>query len=497
LGCELYLRDDNDPLLKAAGHIPKEYAKYFHVTAHFQDQKAYEVGCKLLSEAPTERHGSEYKPIFTWDNLEELGAQNVTIGSSCLIGVVQRHLLDHDDPKMAEAFYQKIRGMVKPKNFIVEAFPHVCDRNWIQGVKVRTNAGDKIAEHMFRFTKNLKTNVGEIYAEDLAREFHLKGNKHTHLLAIRDRRNWLMLEPQALMSVDKIEDFVVNECTSTNPDGDVQRGCNQFVLEMAKKYGDPILVSDDSHMATREYKVAQDVKLMAGGGAWRFHTEYFRMSSMDAWSYFDSKLQIPFKEFERWIDNSYQWASTFDNFQFNYKPELPIKFYPANTIEHLKGLIKKHGRMKWDNKVYIDRLQTEIALFHNNGTVDLLAYFFCYEEICSLYEKKGKLTGVGRGSAAGTLIAYLLGITHIDPIVHDLSLNRFITLDRIMAGTFPDIDLDLPSRDLLVGGEKEVLECETEDGRTVYFDKGQLVHTKTGVIKIEDAIREGVEIEDR
>jgi hypothetical protein len=152
--------------------------------------------------------------------------------------------------------------------------------------------------------------------------------------------------------------------------------------------------------------------------------------------------------------------------------------------------------MKWDKTVYRDRLQTEIKLFHDNGVVDLLPYFFVYEELCSLYQLKGKLTGVGRGSAAGTLIAYLLGITHIDPIVLNLSLNRFITLDRILAGTFPDIDLDLSSRDLLIGGEKEILECETEDGQIVRFDKGQLVKTSTGMMRIEDAIREGVEIEN-
>jgi error-prone DNA polymerase len=59
--------------------------------------------------------------------------------------------------------------------------------------------------------------------------------------------------------------------------------------------------------------------------------------------------------------------------------------------------------------------------------------------------------GAWAGSAAGLLLTYLLGITHVDPLRFDLSMDRFMTPDRIASGKLPDIDQDLPSRDLLVG----------------------------------------------
>ena len=58
-------------------------------------------------------------------------------------------------------------------------------------------------------------------------------------------------------------------------------------------------------------------------------------------------------------------------------------------------------------------------------------------------------------SAAGTLLTYLLGITHVDPLKYDLSLERFLTLDRIKGGALPDIDQDLQSRDLLINPEDQ------------------------------------------
>ena len=101
----------------------------------------------------------------------------------------------------------------------------------------------------------------------------------------------------------------------------------------------------------------------------------------------------------------------------------------------------------------------QIANLFVDKEVDLLSYFFVDEEVCDLYSKNGQLTGPARGSGAGTVLAYLLGITSVDPIKYDLSLDRFLTHDRIASGKLPDLDLDLPSRDLLL----EFLEKRYDD----------------------------------
>lgn len=473
IGLEAYFRDDNCPIFQAAG-IPKEYPtnkdgkllypdgtyvnyfKYGHITLHCLDFAAYQVLVERLSYAANraERHGSETKPLFNWTDLEAIGAQNITATSGCLIGMVQRHLLDNDDPAMALKYYERLRSTFKPGNFYTEIFPHVCDRNYESAVYVTFTDGTK---KRFAPKKKLKTNVDEVEAAKLATDWQKSDHgKHERLIGIRNYRTWSEVEGvNTIDSVEKFEGFVYNECRPwTGGSNDVQLGGNRFVLQCAKRYGDKIIIGDDSHFVKSEDKAIQDIRLMtASGGQWRFHASYHRQSGDEMFAYFSSQMGFAESDFHQIVDNAFEWSDRFKGFRFEAQPCLPVSFYPDNTLKHTFDLINKHGRMRWDDSRYVERLKQEIALLHQNGTIDLLPYFFPFEEICELYRQNGMLTGPGRGSAAGVLLTYLLRITHIDPIEHGLSLNRFITLDRIRSGKLPDIDQDLPSRDLLVDPE--------------------------------------------
>src|SRR4029077_17272999 len=190
LGLEGYFRDDDDPILTAAGIQKDEkgtfssWCKYHHVTLHFLDQEAYECGVRMLSKADerAEKHGAERKPLFNWSNLEEICSKNVTIGSSCLVGMVARHVLDHGDVAIARKYYERIRGLVPQGRFIVELFPHDCSQNWVKGVFITLEDGTKIKYHA---KKIVKTNVGEIVVSDLAKAFGNKNNQHTTLLSVK------------------------------------------------------------------------------------------------------------------------------------------------------------------------------------------------------------------------------------------------------------------------------------------------------------------------
>ena len=276
-------------------------------------------------------------------------------------------------------------------------------------------------------------------------------------MAIKNRQHWEEL-PTALgiRSAKSVDEFLKNECCPDWPDGDVQLGMNKFVHHLANKYGDRIQISGDAHYAFPEDAIVQDVKLINFGGGIRFTPGYHRQSSDEVYEYFQSKMGIGEKEFESWIDNSKEWVDGFKDFELDSPVSLPTKFYPSDTTRHLKSLIDKHGRMKWGDDIWVKRLVTEIELFRDNGTVDLLPYFFLAEELIDHYAKNRLLTGLARGSSGGTLIAYLLSITHIDPITWDLSLERFITLDRIKSGAFPDIDLDFSDRSSPSGPRKGI-----------------------------------------
>lgn len=454
IGLEGYFYDENCPVLKSFGEDPANYiGSYFHVTLLFQDQQAYETGVRLISKADDRAvvvYG-ERKPPFTWADLEELGQQNVVVGSGCLGGMVQDHMVKHSRFDIATAYYEKLRSTFKPGNFFVEVFPHRITHDWTTGVYLTFADGtiEKIPNW-----KNLHLDVGEkellkIKAEDLAKS---RKKKYGTLMAVMDNRVWVIRpEPKEIVKVESKSEFVVNECTPLAPDGDLQWMSNRGMLLLAKKYGDPIIVSDDSHFADPEDKIVQDVKLSAmTGGNWRFYGSYHRQSSEEAFAYFSKYMNTELKEFEGWVDNSYLFAEKFKDFKFVDRKQLPTKFYPSDTLRHLYTLIKKHGRMDWNSPQMMERLKSEVNLLHFNGTMDFLPYFFNAEGSVSHYEEQGELGGPGRGSAAGMLTAYLLGITHVDPLKYGLSQDRFMTLDRIKSGKLPDIDQDFGNRDLII-----------------------------------------------
>lgn len=472
-GLEGYFRDDNCSMLEAAG-ISKnadgkyvDYLKYGHITMHALDQPGFEAIIRLLSKADerAEKHGAERKPLFDWNNLEELGSYNITMTTGCLIGIVPRFLLDHDNLDLAKKYFERLKSIVRPGNLYVELFSHDCSKNWVEGVFITLADGQTLK---FYSKKNMLTNVGEIQAANLAKAWKSPNNEHLILKSIKDRSTWREMPETAIVKVEHIEDFIQNECREwTGPDGDVQAGINRVMRILAKKYDCKILPSDDSHYAKPEQFVVQNVRL-AQSGNWKFYGKYHLMSSSEAFPHFQ-KIDIKEAEFEGMIENSLEWADRFKSFNLETKVELPTKFYEIeyqkrpwykvdnkdNSLLYIFELIKKHGRMDWNDAKYINRLKTEIQLFHNNGTMDYLPYFMTAEEVCSFFESKGLLTGVGRGSSGGTILAYLLGITHLDPLKYGLSLERFLTLDRISTGNLPDIDQDLPraERDLLVNPE--------------------------------------------
>lgn len=487
LGVEAYLRDDDCQILRAHG-IRKEddpeyarrvqskdpevraraqqttafYKKYYHFCVHCQDQDAYDALTRETSTSfieRAERHGGEEKPLFNWEQVERLGAHNVTMTSGCLIGVVQAHLGINGDyrPDLAQAYYEKMRSMVKPGNFYVELFPHRCTHYWDQGVYLTLADGRQLKYYNGKTLKirvEGKTNLPEeLKIIELARGWDnlLKTGCAVTLVDIKHERKWLNIEPALITGVRAVEDFIPNECLPHCPDGDVQLQANRFVLEMAKKYGDAVIISDDAHFTKPEEKVVQDSKLTSGGHSWKFHNCYHRQSAAEAMEHFRATLGVAERDVEEWIDNAYGFRDKFKDFKMKYKTQLPTSYFPKDTLNHLGVLIKKHGRMDWKNPAMVARLQEEVKLLHQNGTLDLLPYFFLSEyAIDDAYTQKGKLTGVGRGSSGGVLIDFLLSITHMNPLKYDLSLDRFLTLDRIASGKLPDIDMDFPERDTLM-----------------------------------------------
>ena len=154
-------------------------------------------------------------------------------------------------------------------------------------------------------------------------------------------------------------------------------------------------------------------------------------------------------------DNAYYKTSSLENIQTTYEfskqinLEIPFdkKYIPKfnnsdNNYEYLKKLCILGLNKRFDGKVsnkYKERILYELDVINKMGFVDYFLIVYDYV----LYAKKNDIfVGPGRGSAAGSLVSYSLGITNIDPIKYDLLFERFLNINR---KKMPDIDIDFES----------------------------------------------------
>ena len=174
------------------------------------------------------------------------------------------------------------------------------------------------------------------------------------------------------------------------------------------------------------------------------------------------KKDIPYLKYLKMLndnfvynDNAYYKNSTLENIQTTYEfskqinLEIPFdkKYIPKynnsdNNYEYLKKLcilgLNKRFNGKVSNK-YKERILYELDVINKMGFVDYFLIVYDYV----LYAKKNDIfVGPGRGSAAGSLVSYSLGITNIDPIKYDLLFERFLNINR---KKMPDIDIDFES----------------------------------------------------
>ncbi|MCR5232098.1 MAG: DNA polymerase III subunit alpha, partial [Acholeplasmatales bacterium] len=163
-----------------------------------------------------------------------------------------------------------------------------------------------------------------------------------------------------------------------------------------------------------------------------------------------------------------------------YQEKILLPKYPntkgKDSYEYLVALchkgLEKRGLYF---KKYLDRLNYELSIIHKMGYDD---YFLIVWDFI-LYAKKNKiLVGPGRGSAAGSLVSYCLGITEIDPLKYGLLFERFLNPERV---TMPDIDTDFPDkdRDLVINHVKEL-----------YGELHVCNITAFGTFKIKSSVRE-------
>ncbi|MBD7984283.1 exodeoxyribonuclease VII large subunit [Sporosarcina sp. Sa2YVA2] len=153
------------------------------------------------------------------------------------------------------------------------------------------------------------------------------------------------------------------------------------------------------------------------------------------------------EELQQWFSDRPQWLETMADMLISCTAELPpsrtlMPAFPLPQNTTAADLLKRHCEKGLKSRVsqfgdeYTNRLHYELTIIEKMGFSD---YFLIVEDFMAYAKEQGILTGPGRGSSAGSLVAYTLGITDVDPIKYGLIFERFLNPGRI---TMPDIDID-------------------------------------------------------
>lgn len=219
-----------------------------------------------------------------------------------------------------------------------------------------------------------------------------------------------------------------------------QKRSNPELIKLAKELGVGLVATNDIHYVEKKDAEAQDVlmciqmdKTVDDPERMKFETEEFYLKSPE-------EMRALFSYIPEALENTVKIAKRC-NFDFDFKTRhLPSYDVPDNKepFEYLKELCYEglEKRYKEIDKTLIERLDYELSVINSMGFVD---YFLIVWDFIHFAKNNEVMVGPGRGSAAGSIVAYTLGITGIDPIRYNLLFERFLNPARV---SMPDIDID-------------------------------------------------------
>jgi DNA polymerase-3 subunit alpha len=220
-----------------------------------------------------------------------------------------------------------------------------------------------------------------------------------------------------------------------------QRTLNDKVFKLAGELGLPVVATNDAHFLRAEDHDAHDVLLCIGLGKDR---EDQNRMKYDGGLYFKT-LEEMSQRFDRpdVIENTLAIADTVNvvSEKRYYVPSFPLPAGLTDEATFLYKLTFEKARARFGDPLpdgWEKRLQYELGVI-SNEKADYAGYFLITQDFINWAKEQGIPVGPGRGSAAGSLVAYVLGITDVDPLQFDLLFERFLNPDRV---SMPDIDID-------------------------------------------------------
>ena len=224
-----------------------------------------------------------------------------------------------------------------------------------------------------------------------------------------------------------------------------QKKVNKALIEISKELDIPLVATNDAHYLRPGDADTQDILMLINTGADPNDPERLTMKADDFSIKSSEEMEEFFKDVPEAIFNTQKIADAC-NFQFklgeNKLPYFPVPNgkTPDEYLEDLcnQGLKDRFGESP--KKEILERLKYEISVIKKMG---FSSYFLIVQDFVNWAKQNRIVVGPGRGSVGGSLVAYLLNITSVDPIKYKLLFERFLNPDRI---SLPDIDLDFTDR---------------------------------------------------
>lgn len=226
---------------------------------------------------------------------------------------------------------------------------------------------------------------------------------------------------------------------------DIESRVKADLLKLGKELKLPLLATNDLHYTRHEDAAAHEALLCVQSGSTLADPKRFKFDNDEFYLKTPAQMRELFKDIPESCDNTLLIAERCDVKLRENENLLPAFEVPAGETEDswlrkesVRGLLEKLGDKATDE--YRTRLQYELDVMAKMG---FPGYFLVVADLVGHAKKVGIRVGPGRGSAAGSLVAYSLGITGLDPIEHGLLFERFLNPERI---SMPDIDLDFDER---------------------------------------------------
>ncbi len=213
------------------------------------------------------------------------------------------------------------------------------------------------------------------------------------------------------------------------------------MLRLGRELGLGVVATNDAHYLRREDAEAHDVLLAIGTGADLDDPKRFRFTGQESYVKSEAEMRALFQKHPETIDNTARVADLCE-FAFEKKYYLPGFPRPAGYASDealLETLARSGAERRYGAALPAEveqRLTYELGVINRAGYA---GYFLIVQDFIAAARERGIPVGPGRGSAAGSLVAYALGITNVDPLRFDLLFERFLNPERV---SMPDIDVD-------------------------------------------------------